>query len=279
MNSLDTLIKLTLEEDIGNGDVTTEAIINPKLQANAKIIAKQNIVVAGLDVAKKVFEMVDSKISWEQELDEGDHCDEMTVLAKIQGSAASLLQAERTALNFLQHLSGIATTTNLFTVSVANAKVKILDTRKTTPGLRALEKHAVLMGDGVNHRMGLYDRYLIKDNHIKIAGSICQAIEMVNNKRNPDLFLEVEAENLDDVKEALECGADIIMLDNMSYEEVRQAVQIVKGKAKLEVSGNINLNSITKYATTGVDYISVGAITHSAPAADISMEIETKAFF
>ncbi|MFH1874854.1 MAG: carboxylating nicotinate-nucleotide diphosphorylase [Pseudomonadota bacterium] len=275
MKQLDTLIKLALAEDIGEEDVTTNAIVDPNLQATAIILAKQNLVVAGLNIARKVFEMVSKNICWNPEVEDGEQCDEMTILARVHGLAAALLQAERTALNFLQHLSGIATTTNLFAISVANTKVKILDTRKTTPGLRALEKHAVLMGDGVNHRLGLYDRYLVKDNHIKIAGSITKAVEMIANKRKPGLLLEIETENLDDVKEALACGADIIMLDNMSYEDVRQAVKLVKGKAKLEVSGNVNLDTITHYAATGVDYISVGAITHSAPAADISMEIET----
>jgi len=274
MDHIDQLIKMALDEDIGEKDITTEAIVDPKLTATARIVAKQKLVVAGLDIAGRVFHTVDPDIVWDTKHEDGDYCEAKKILATATGRVSSLLTAERTALNFLQHLSGIATTTNLFAKTIAHTNVKILDTRKTTPGMRALEKHAVLMGDGYNHRMGLYDRYLIKNNHITIAGSICKAIERVKQRKKPGILLEVEAQTIEDVKEALDCGVDIIMLDNMSVADVRDAFTIVKGKAKLEVSGNMTLDNITQYASTGVDYISVGAITHSAPAADIHMVLE-----
>lgn len=274
MNHLDQLIKLALDEDIGAKDITTDAIVDPQLIANARITAKQELVVAGLDVAQRVFQMVDPSIEWDAKHEDGDFCEAKTILAAARGKAASLLTAERTAINFLQHLSGIATTTRIFVKAIADTKVKILDTRKTTPGMRALEKHAVLMGDGINHRMGLYDRFLIKGNHILIAGSIAEAVNRVEKNRRPGLLLEVETKTIDEVKEALSCKADIIMLDNMSTTQVREALSEVKGKAKVEVSGNITLDNIMHFAATGVDFISVGAITHSAPAADINMVLE-----
>lgn len=274
MDHIKQLIRLALDEDIGESDITTDAIVDPGLQAKAQITAKHELIVAGLDVAAQVFKIVDPSIKWDAKHEDGDFCEAQTILANAQGKAAKLLTAERTVLNFLQHLSGIATTTSAFVNTTADSKVKILDTRKTTPGMRALEKHAVLMGYGVNHRMGLYDRYLIKNNHIMIAGSISKACEQVAQKRKKDVLLEVEARNLEEVKEALDCKVDIIMLDNMSAADVRKAVETVKGKAKLEVSGNITLDNIIHYATTGVDFISVGAITHSAPAADINMTLE-----
>lgn len=274
MNHLDQLIKLALDEDIGARDITTDAIVDPNLIVNARITAKQELVVAGLDVAQRVFQIVDPSIEWDARHEDGDFCEAKTILATARGKASSLLTAERTALNFLAHLSGIATSTRIFVKAIANTKVKILDTRKTTPGMRALEKHAVLMGDGINHRMGLYDRFLIKGNHVMIAGSITEAVNRVAKKRKPGVLLEVETKTIDDVKEALSCGADIIMLDNMSTTQVREALSEIKGKAKVEVSGNITLDNIMHYAATGVDFISVGAITHSAPAADINMVLE-----
>ncbi len=274
MDHISELIKLALDEDIGETDITSEAVIDPKLAATARIVAKERIVVAGLDIARRVFLTVDPRIMWDAKHEDGDHCEAKKVLATVTGRAISLLTAERTAMNFLQHLSGIATITNTFVKTVADTKVKILDTRKTTPGMRALEKHAVLMGDGVNHRMGLYDRYLIKGNHVAIAGSVREAIERVKEKRRSGVLLEVETRTLDDVKEAIESGVDIVMLDNMSVADVREAVNVAKGKAKIEVSGNITLENIVNYALTGVDFVSVGALTHSAPAADIHMTLE-----
>jgi nicotinate-nucleotide pyrophosphorylase (carboxylating) len=268
------LIKLALDEDIGGTDITSEAIVDPKLAATARIVAKERLVVAGLDIAQRVFRTVDPQIVWDAKHEDGESCEAKKVLAIVKGNARSLLAAERTAVNFLQHLSGIATSTSMLAKTVADTKVKILDTRKTTPGMRALEKHAVLMGDGVNHRMGLYDRYLIKNNHIAIAGSVCEAINRVKKNRKQGILLEVEVATLDDLRDALECGVDIVMLDNMPVSDVREAVKITKGRAKLEVSGNITLDNAAHYAATGIDFISVGAITHSAPAADIHMVME-----
>ena len=273
-NHIEQLIKLALDEDIGENDITTDAIVPTSLTTTAHITAKQHLVLAGLDIAKKVFHAVDPDISWDAKHEDGDHCEAKKILAVLQGSAASLLSAERTALNFLQHLSGIATATNVFVKTIAHTKAKILDTRKTTPGMRALEKHAVLMGHGANHRMGLFDRYLIKNNHISIAGSISKAVALVNKNRKPGMLLEVETSTIGDVEDALDCNVDIIMLDNMSVQDVRKAVSVVGGKAKIEVSGNVTLENIAHYAATGVDFISVGAITHSAPAADINMILE-----
>jgi nicotinate-nucleotide pyrophosphorylase (carboxylating) len=274
MNHIDQLIKLALDEDIGAKDITTDAIVDPGLIANARITAKQELVIAGLDVAQRVFKMVDPSIEWDAKHEDGDFCEAKTILAAARGKAASLLTAERTALNFLQHLSGIATSTRVFVKAIADTKVKILDTRKTTPGMRALEKHAVLMGDGVNHRMGLYDRYLVKGNHIIIAGSITEAARRIQKKKIPGMLLEIETKTMEEVREALSCGADIIMLDNMPAAQVRVALSEIRGRAKVEVSGNITLENIMHYAATGVDFISVGAITHSAPAADIHMVLE-----
>lgn len=271
---IDQLIKLALDEDIGGVDITSEAIVDPKLLATGRIVAKERLVVAGLDIAQRVFHTVDPKIIWDAKHEDGEQCEAKKVLAVVRGNARYLLAAERTAINFLQHLSGIATATATLTKTVSGTNVKILDTRKTTPGMRALEKHAVLMGDGVNHRMGLYDRYLIKNNHIAIAGSVSEAIKRVKQKRRAGVLLEVEVKTLDELREALESGVDIVMLDNMSVSDVREAVKMAKGRAKLEVSGNITLDNITPYATTGIDFISVGAITHSAPAADIHMVLE-----
>ncbi len=271
---IDQLVRLALDEDIGEKDITSDAIVDPSLVVTARIVAKERLVIAGLDIAQRVFHTVDPQISWDAKHEDGESCEAKKVLAIVKGNARSLLAAERTAINFLQHLSGIATSTAMFANTVSDTKVKILDTRKTTPGMRALEKHAVAMGDGVNHRMGLYDRYLIKNNHIAIAGSIREAIDRVKRGRKPDVLLEVEVETLEGLSEALECGVDIVMLDNMSVADVRKAVEITKGRAKLEVSGNITLTNIEHYAASGIDFISVGAITHSAPAADIHMVME-----
>jgi len=274
MDHIEQLIRLALDEDVGETDITSDAIIDPQLTATAKIVAKERLVIAGLDIAKRVFHSVDPEIVWDSKHEDGERCEAKKILAVVRGRARSLLKAERTAVNFLQHLSGIATTTSTFVRTVSDTKVKILDTRKTTPGMRALEKHAVLMGDGINHRMGLYDRYLIKGNHIEMAGSITEAVKRVRKNQKTGVLLEVETKTLEDVREALQCGADILMLDNMSVPDVREAVKIVNAKAKLEVSGNITLENITHYAVTGIDFISVGAITHSAPAADIHMVLE-----
>ena len=268
------LIELAIAEDIGSGDVTTKAIVGDGRQAIGRISAKQSLVLAGMDVAKGVFQTIDKGSVWESKRQDGSRCEAGDVLAIVEGNAKALLSGERIALNFLQRLSGIATLTNLFAHAVRDKNVQVLDTRKTAPGWRMLEKHAVRMGGGTNHRMGLFDHYLIKNNHISCAGSVARACELAQQARQPGQLLEVEARTLDDVKAALASGADIIMLDNMSVQEVREAVKFVKGRTKVEVSGNINLETLLSYAGTGIDFISVGAITHSAPAVDIHMQIQ-----
>lgn len=274
LDHIQQLINLALAEDIGSGDITSEAIIAEKQSANGRIIAKQPLILAGMDVARRVFQTVEVDIVWDAKRQDGMSCENGDIIATVGGSARSLLAAERTALNFLQRLSGIATLTNLFAHAVRDKNVKILDTRKTLPGFRALEKHAVKVGGGTNHRMGLYDYFLIKSNHIEAAGSVSKAMALAVKARKPGQLVEVEARNMDEVKQALDGAADIIMLDNMSVSDVRDAVKMVKGRTKVEVSGNISLENLISYAATGIDYISVGTITHSAPAVDIHMPVK-----
>lgn len=269
---VDHLIDLALEEDLPAGDITTEAIVPPDLSANAVFLAKEDGVLAGIEVAAKVFQKVDSAISFKKIKDDGQEFKKGEILAEVKGRAASLLKAERTALNFLQRLSGIATLTRAFVREVRGTKVVILDTRKTTPGWRHLEKYAVRMGGGQNHRQNLSEMMLIKDNHIRIAGGITPALKKAKEKIASGIKIEVEATSLDEVREALAGGADMIMLDNMSLEEIRAAVELVAGRVPLEVSGKVNLQTVRHLALTGVDYISVGALTHSFKSADISLE-------
>lgn len=271
--TLDKLIALAIEEDIGSGDITTKAIVPGDLTGAGGIYAKQDLIVAGIKAAEKVFKRVDLSLKWEPFSEDGDHLEESALIARISGPVSSMLSAERIALNFLQHLSGIATFTRIFVEELRHTKTKILDTRKTRPGFRELEKEAVRLGDGENHRMGLYDRYLIKDNHIEAAGSIAEAVKRVRRNRKQGLLIEVETRDLTQAEEAVSENVDIIMLDNFTPSMVEKAVMIIRGRAKVEVSGNINLNNIKNYAKSGVDFISIGAITHSAPAADISMLI------
>lgn len=270
-DSLTTLIQLALSEDVGAGDITTAATIDPTAKGTAVIRAKEALVVAGLDVARAVCATVDPELSWRSHMQDGDHLAPGKTLAAMSGRLASILIAERTALNFLQRLSGIATLTARFIAAVKGTNVQILDTRKTTPGWRSLERAAVRAGGGANHRQGLFDRYLIKNNHITAAGGIARAIEQVKQKRQPNILLEVEARTLAEVDVAVAHGVDIILLDNMTVTDVRTAVKQVAGRATLEVSGNITLASVRSYAETGVDCISVGSLTHSAPAADLHL--------
>lgn len=265
------LIDMALAEDIGTGDITSAALINPKLHAIGRITAKQPLILAGIEVAKQVFETIDRQIVWDQKHKDGSRCDAGDVLAIVQGQASDLLKGERTALNFLQHLTGIATTTASLVEAIGDTKVKILDTRKTLPGYRALEKYAVKMGGGTNHRMGLYDHFLIKNNHLAAIGSVSAALELAHKARKPGQLIEVEIKIPEEAEAAVEKGVDIIMLDNMTVEAVKKAVKLIKGRTKIEISGNITLDNIHLYAATGIDFISVGAITHSAPAADIHM--------
>ena len=270
---LKNLIETALSEDIGSGDITTGATIPVDSTSTAEMLAKQDMVLAGLDVAGEVFHHLDPRVQFTPLAKDGDKIKAGTVIARISGKTRVLLTGERVALNFLQHLSGIATLTAKYVEKVKGLKAEMLDTRKTLPGLRHLEKDAVRMGGGKNHRMGLYDMVLIKDNHIKAAGSITKALEAARTKA-AQLKIEVETRNLDEVREALAAKVDIIMLDNMPVETVREAVNLIAGRALVEASGNVALDTIRAIAETGVDFISTGSITHSAPAADISMKIK-----
>ena len=269
---VDYLIDLALEEDLPAGDITTEAIVPPDLSASGVFLAKEDGVLAGIEVAAKVFQRIDPSIIFKKIKDDGQEFKDGEILAEVKGKAASLLKAERTALNFLQRLSGISTLTRAFVQEVSGTKAVILDTRKTTPGWRYLEKYAVRMGGGQNHRKNLSEMMLIKDNHIRIAGGITAALKRAKGKITAGIKIEVEATTLDEVKEALVGGADMIMLDNMSLEQIRRAVELVAGRVPLEVSGKVNLQIVRQIALTGVDYISVGALTHSFKSADISLE-------
>ncbi|MEK7842307.1 MAG: carboxylating nicotinate-nucleotide diphosphorylase, partial [Deltaproteobacteria bacterium] len=262
-----------LAEDIGSGDVTTMAIADKNDEGAVEIIAKENLVVAGILIAEAVFKTIDKKIEFKPFVTDGGAVRKGKVIAKVSGKLSTLLAGERVALNFLQRLSGIATLTRLFTDKIKGFNIKILDTRKTTPGLRILEKYAVRMGGGWSHRFGLCDGVLIKDNHIAAVGSVAEAVLRARDNAPKNMLIEVEAKNLSEVKEALLAGADVIMLDNMKPAAMRQAVKIVGKTALVEASGGVNLKNVRAIAETGVDFISVGALTHSARAVDISMKV------
>lgn len=264
-------IRRALAEDIGPGDVTTNSIVPPDAVMRGRIIAKQDGVVAGLDVAQAVYRMVDERITFTALVAEGARVINRQILALVSGPARGLLTAERTALNFLGRMSGIATLTRQFVDAVAGTGATILDTRKTAPGLRMVDKLAVQRGGGRNHRIGLYDMVLIKDNHIDFAGSLRAAVERAR-AHAPHLEIEVEARTLDDVREALDLGVRRIMLDNMTPAMMAEAVRLVAGRARLEASGNVSLDTIRQIAETGVDDISVGALTHSARVFDVSFD-------
>ncbi len=266
------LVGRALLEDVGPGDITTGAIVPDTAQARGALVARQACVVAGLEIAREVFVQVDAAIDWVALKQDGDLCASDDLLAEVIGPAASLLTAERTALNFLQHLSGIATLTRRF-VDASGGRFEILDTRKTVPGLRALAKYAVRCGGGTNHRTALFDGILIKDNHIRVAGSIAEAVRRVRG-RGVDMPIEVETQSLREVDEALAAGADAIMLDNLSDDEMRQAVETIDGRARIEISGGVTLERIPALASLGASCVSIGALTHSAPAADISLEMD-----
>ena len=270
---IDRLIELALEEDIGPGDITTDHLVGAQTKGNGFIVAKENLVVAGLDLACRVFQRIDADIQFHSPFTDGDRVQVGDIVVELSGRLSTLLTGERTALNFLQRLSGIATLTRDYAAQLAGKDVKLLDTRKTTPGWRELEKYAVRIGGGTNHRMGLYDAVLIKDNHIAAAGSITEAVKRISARVPDSTIIEVEADNLDQVKEAVDAGAHIIMLDNMTTEQIESAVTLVGGRSKLEVSGGITKGRLTELADTGIDYISSGALTHSAQAVDLSMRI------
>lgn len=264
-------IRRALAEDIGPGDVTTNSIVPPDATMRGRIIAKQDGVVAGLDVAQTVYRMVDERITFTALVAESERVTNRQTLALVSGPARGLLTAERTALNFLGRMSGIATLTRQFVDAVAGTGATILDTRKTAPGLRMVDKLAVQRGGGRNHRIGLYDLVLIKDNHIDFAGSLRAAVERAR-EHAPHLEIEVEARTLDDVREALDLGVQRIMLDNMTPAMMAEAVRLVAGRARLEASGNVALDTIRRIAETGVDDISIGALTHSARVFDVSFD-------
>ena len=282
-NSMYQLIQLALKEDIGSGDVTSRALFgNQSILAKGVFLAKSELVLCGIDILQKVFKKVDPKVQIKILKKEGSFVREGQKIAIIQGSLSSLLKGERVALNFLQHLSGISTQTHRFKEAIRGTKAKILDTRKTLPAWRLLQKHAVKVGGGVNHRMGLYDAFLIKDNHLTHCSSVADAVEKVKKRNRKKLKVEVEVTNLTQLEEAIRAQADWILLDNMPLEDLRLSVikrnhlAIHSHRPMLEASGGVNFNNIRAVAQTGVDYISVGALTHSVTAADISLEIESK---
>jgi len=266
------LIEKALAEDVGPGDVTSEATISADATSTAAILAKQDLILAGIAIATDVFRQLDPDFRFTLLAKDGDKIIAGTEIARLSGNTRALLAGERVALNLLQHLSGIATLTARYVDAVKGSKAVILDTRKTLPGLRQLEKYAVRMGGGKNHRMGLYDMILIKDNHIKAAGSIAKAVASARAENN-NLRIEVETQTLDEVREALEVKTDIIMLDNMPVDTMSAAVNLIAGRALVEASGNVTLETVRQIAVTGVDFVSAGSLTHSAPAADISMKI------
>ena len=267
---LDT-IQRALAEDIGAGDATTLSIVPPDATMRGQIIAKQDGIIAGLDVARAAYELLDSAVEFSPQLADGSRVTRAGLLALVSGRTSSLLTAERTALNFLGRMSGIATLTRQFVDAVAGTRAVILDTRKTAPGLRAVDKLAVKLGGGGNHRIGLYDMILIKDNHIDYAGGIEEAVRRAKAARS-GLQIEVEARTMNDVRVALSLGVERILLDNMSVEMMAEAVRLTNGRAKLEASGNVTLETVRRIAETGVDFISVGALTHSAKVFDVSFD-------
>jgi nicotinate-nucleotide pyrophosphorylase (carboxylating) len=274
MNSTQHLIKIALKEDMGSGDITTDNLVDPDLDGKGIIIAKEPFVIAGLDVAGQVFKYLNTGIIFNPVYTDGDFVKQGDTIATVEGNLRALLSGERTALNFLQRLSGIATYVRSYVDELKNKRVRLVDTRKTAPGWRVLEKYAVRVGGAHNHRMGLYDGVLIKDNHIAACGGIQKAVDHIRTRVSHLVKIEVEVSTLDQVKDALKAGAEVIMLDNMSMEQIKEAAAFINKKALVEVSGNITKSGLTSLADTGVDIISVGALTHSAGCVDISMRIE-----
>jgi nicotinate-nucleotide pyrophosphorylase (carboxylating) len=270
------LITMALEEDLGRGDVTTLATIPPDCAAQGKITAKADLTIAGLPLVEQVLKAVDPAADARALVAEGSAVKNGTVVAELWGNAQPLLVAERTLLNFLQHLSGVATLTRRFVEAIAGTTCKIIDTRKTLAGFRLLDKYAVTQGGGTNHRMGLDDGILIKDNHIAVCGGVGAAVRQARSRASALLRIEVECTSLVEVQEALDAQADIILLDNMTTAQMREAVQLVNGQALLEASGNMSLERAREVAETGVDFISVGALTHSVTAADLSMSLRVQ---
>ncbi|MBW1682391.1 MAG: carboxylating nicotinate-nucleotide diphosphorylase [Deltaproteobacteria bacterium] len=272
---VDAIIRRTLQEDIGPGDVTTDSIVPDDLRFIGQLIAKERGIVAGILVMKRVFELLDPEINFQIIVKDASWVQWGDIIAKVEGNGRALLRGERVALNFLQRMSGIATLTHQFVEAVRHTSAKILDTRKTVPGLRLLDKWAVRLGGGMNHRFGLYDMVLIKENHIAAAGSITKAVNKVKQKIKDSLPIEVETKNLEEVKEAIALPIQRILLDNMDVLTLQKAVEMVCGKIPLEASGNISIENVVEVAETGVDYISVGKLTHSVKAVDFSFLLES----
>lgn len=271
--SVKDLINRAFEEDLGNGDVTTNAIVKEESRSDAVWISKEDGIIAGLDMAHAIFQKLDPEICWEPNCVDGDKLKEDTEIVRLSGKGRALLSGERIALNFVQRLSGIATLTGRFVSAVSEYPARILDTRKTVPGFRLLDKYAVKTGGALNHRFGLFDMAMIKDNHIVAAGGIEKAVRMVR-KRDTRIRIEVETTSLQEVEQALRVGVDVIMLDNMSNTLMKKAIRLIDGRAETEASGNITLASVKEIAETGVDFISIGALTHSVKAFDISQKFK-----
>jgi len=274
LNQIKPILQNALAEDIGDGDVTTNCIVPPDATLTGQFIAKADGILAGLAVAQLTFALLDDRVSFTSFCSDGDYANNKTVIATVSGPGRALLGGERVALNLLQRMSGIATMTRHFVDAVAGTGAIILDTRKTAPGLRLLDKWAVELGGGQNHRFGLYDMVMIKDNHIAAAGGITEAVKRVRAGDERHRPIEVEVKNLDELRETLELAVDRILLDNMSLDEMRQAVEIANQRTPLEASGNVNLETVADIAATGVDFISVGALTHSVRAMDISLLLQ-----
>lgn len=277
MNLLGRIIKTAIEEDVGAGDITTNAVVEKHREARAEIVVEEGCVVAGLPVAELLYEMIDEDVEFQKEVEDGREAAKGSVIARLHGSARGILTGERIALNFLQRLSGVATSTARFVEKTKAFGTKIMDTRKTCPGLRYLEKYAVRVGGGSNHRMGLYDMFLIKDNHLHAAGrakkeAIRIAVERAR-KFNPNVQIEIEVESLDELREALKTQPDMVLLDNMPVAEIAQAVKMAQGKVVFEASGGVTLLNVEEIARTGVDCISIGALTTAAPATHMKMEL------
>ena len=267
------IVARALAEDIGPGDITTAATVAPDAECRAEIVAKAEGVIAGLGVARLVFGMLDPQIEFHEVVADGGRVSEGVTVARLSGNTMAVLAAERTALNFLQRMSGIASLTAEYVEAAEGTEARVIDTRKTAPGLRLLDKYAVRMGGGRNHRVGLFDGVLIKDNHLRAAGGVGEAVRRARKAAHHLVKVEVEVQTLEEVEEAVAAGADVVLLDNMELDDIRQAVDLVSGRCEIEVSGGVTLETVRALAECGVDYISAGALTHSAPALDLSLEI------
>lgn len=272
INKIGEIIEKALKEDMPKGDITSESIIPARSVSKAALIAKEDGILAGIDIAKKVFKKLSPSVEFKKNFHDGQPFHSGDVLAEIRGSSIALLKGERAALNFLQRMSGVATVTRKYVDAVAGTKAKILDTRKTTPGLRLLEKYAVQMGGGLNHRLNLSEMVLIKDNHLMFIGNISEAVKRARAKIKPGIKIEVEVTDFEEAREAVESGADIIMLDNMSLEKMKDIIHWAKGRVIIEASGKVSLENVRAIAELGVDYISVGKLTHSYTSVDMSLE-------